>query len=102
MARNGGLWSFRSGPRNHRYSLVGRHDADGSADDARFCATRMSFLTARLPRPTDATRTPFPSSAPALAGAIDRGVLLGEQRASKTRGQGSNPCAPAPADVAER
>ena len=31
-----------------------------------------------------------------------RGVLLGEQRASKTRGQGSNPCAPAPADVAER
>ena len=68
MARNGGLWSFRSGPRNHRYSLVGRHDADGSADDARFCATRMSFLTARLPRPTDATRTPFPSSAPALAG----------------------------------
>src|SRR5947208_13648932 len=31
-----------------------------------------------------------------------RGVLLGEQRASKTRGQGSNPCAPALADVAER
>ena len=30
-----------------------------------------------------------------------RGVLLGEQRASKTRGQGSNPCAPAFADVAE-
>src|SRR5215831_16481671 len=30
-----------------------------------------------------------------------RGVLLGEQRASKTRGQGSNPCAPARADVAE-
>jgi hypothetical protein len=25
----------------------------------------------------------------------DRGVLLGEQRASKTRAQGSNPCAPA-------
>ena len=24
-----------------------------------------------------------------------RGVLLGEQRASKTRGQGSNPCTPA-------
>src|SRR5271157_4208198 len=36
------------------------------------------------------------------AGAIYRGVLLGEQRASKTRGQGSNPCAPAFADVAER
>ena len=36
------------------------------------------------------------------AGALYRGVLLGEQRASKTRGQGSNPCAPAPADVAER
>src|SRR5262245_3852778 len=29
------------------------------------------------------------------AGSIFRGVLLGEQRASKTRGQGSNPCAPA-------
>jgi hypothetical protein len=36
------------------------------------------------------------------AGAIYRGVLLGEQRASKTRGQGSNPCTPAFADVAER
>ncbi len=36
------------------------------------------------------------------AGAIYRGVLLGEQRASKTCGQGSNPCAPAFADVAER
>ena len=34
-------------------------------------------------------------------GAIFRGVLLGEQRASKTRGQGSNPCAPASANVAE-
>src|SRR5262245_35043503 len=29
------------------------------------------------------------------AGSIFRGVLLGEQRASKTRGQGSTPCAPA-------
>ena len=36
------------------------------------------------------------------AGVIFRGVLLGEQRASKPFGQGSNPCAPAPADVAER
>ena len=36
------------------------------------------------------------------AGDTFRGVLLGEQRASKTRGQGSNPCAPAFADVAER
>jgi hypothetical protein len=35
------------------------------------------------------------------AGDTFRGVLLGEQRASKTRGQGSNPCAPAPAGVAE-
>ena len=47
---------------------------------------------------------PMSHNAPASAqvGAIFRGVLLGEQRASKTRGQGSNPCAPAIADVAER
>ena len=43
-----------------------------------------------------------PGISTAQVGAIFRGVLLGEQRASKTRGQGSNPCAPAPADVAER
>jgi hypothetical protein len=36
------------------------------------------------------------------AGDTFRGVLLGEQRASKIRGQGSTPCAPAFADVAER
>jgi len=37
----------------------------------------------------------IPAPRPTAAGARHRGVLLGEQRASKTRGPGSNPGAPA-------
>jgi hypothetical protein len=36
-----------------------------------------------------------PGSCSRAVSKTNRGVLLGEQRASKTRAQGSNPCAPA-------
>jgi hypothetical protein len=86
-----------------------------AADSAGLPVTRRE-LPARIPRPLDARGTGGPGSGrsgtcvvfcntsrprprldrpPACHVMTDRGVLLGEQRASKTRGQGSNPCTPA-------
>ncbi len=97
-------------PQGRPHPGAGRHEAAAPANPPRVeAALRGAGRPGRELGPVPAARAgPAPrlmnNQAPpsGQGGAIFRGVLLGEQRASKPRGQGSNPCAPAPADVAER